>query len=71
MNDPKFGKYGAGVQGSQHPPHGPAWKRMHRSPCFWVAAICILGAMIIYILTGNLSVWPGQGARKAVPALVP
>ncbi len=67
MNDPKFQSPG-GAQGSQHPPHGPRWKRMHHSPFFWVAAVFIMAAMVIYVMTDNLSLGP---EKKAMPALAP
>ncbi|HEX2854740.1 MAG TPA: hypothetical protein VHO24_16025 [Opitutaceae bacterium] len=54
-----------------HPPHSPAWKRIHRSPFFWVAAFFILAAMVIYVVTNNLAFWPGEKAQPAVPALTP
>ena len=44
---------------------------MHHSPFFWVAAVCLLGAMVIYVMTSNLSFWPGQEPRQPVPALTP
>lgn len=70
MNDPKFGKYG-GAHGSQHPSHGPAWKRVHRSPFFWVAALFIMLAMVIYVATNNLSFWKGEPIQPAAPAARP
>jgi hypothetical protein len=71
MHDPKFHANTGGAAGSQHPPHGPRWKRMHHSPFFWVAAVCLMGAMVIYVMTSNLSFWPGQEPQKPVPALTP
>ncbi|SDR68577.1 hypothetical protein [Opitutus sp. GAS368] len=71
MNDPKFQPDGGGAAGSQHPPHGPRWKRMHHSPFFWVAAVFIMAAMVTYIMTGNLSFWPGREPQQPVPALAP
>jgi hypothetical protein len=70
MNDPKFQQHG-GDHGAEHPPHGPYWKRMHHSPFFWLAAVCIMLAMIIYVTTNNLAVAPGQNIRQPVPALAP
>jgi hypothetical protein len=70
MTDRMFGRYG-GANGSQHPPHGPAWKRMHRTPFFWVAALFIMIAMTIYVMTGNLSFWPSKEPQKPAPALTP
>ena len=70
MNDPKFQPHGGATVG-EHPPHGPAWKRIHHSPFFWVAAVFILLAMTIYVMTNNLSFWPGDKAHQPVPALAP
>ena len=70
MNDPKFQPYG-GAHGSQHPPHGPYWKRMHHSPFFWIAAGAIMVAMFIYVTTNNLSMGRGGKSQQSVPALAP
>jgi hypothetical protein len=56
---------------SNHPPHVPAYKRIHRYPFFWVAAFFILVAMVIYVVTNNLAFWPGKKAQAPVPALAP
>jgi hypothetical protein len=39
-------------------PQGPAWKRIHRSPFFWIAAFFILVAMAIFVLSLGFSLWP-------------
>ena len=39
----------------------PACKRMHRSPFFWVAAVCIMVAMVIFVVTDGF-------ALRAAPA---
>ena len=71
MNDPKFERYGGAVAG-EHPPHGPAWKRMHLSPFFWVAFVGLLMAMTVFVMTNNLSFWPGDKAElKPVPVRAP
>jgi len=44
---------------------------MHHSPFFWVAATCILTAMLIYVFTDNLALRPGRKPREPVPALAP
>lgn len=44
---------------------------MHHSPFFWVAAVCIIAAMVIYVMTGNLAFWPGKDPQQPVPALAP
>jgi len=55
-----------GPQLVDHHSHQPAWRRIHRSPFFWIATLFILTAMIIYIATGNLST--GSDAKTAPPA---
>ena len=70
MNNPKFQQHG-GANSAEHPPHGPAWKRIHHSPFFWVAAGCIMLAMTVYVFTNDLSFWPGKKAQPPVPALAP
>jgi hypothetical protein len=47
--------------GSNHSGGRPYWKRVHRDWRVWVAAACILAAMIIYLLTDDLRGWPGAG----------
>jgi hypothetical protein len=58
-------------QGGEHPPHGPRWKRMHHSPFFWVAVVCISAAMMIYVWTNDLAFWPNHAAQAPVPAVSP
>jgi len=70
MNDSNPHQHDGG-RGAEHPPHGPRWKRMHHSPFFWVAAFCIMLAMVIYVVTNGLAFWPGQKAQPPVPALAP
>ena len=65
MNNPEFQQHGGPHAAANRPHRRP----IHHSPFFWVAAIFLLAAMIIYVLTSNLSTeMPGQ---KAVPTLVP
>ena len=44
---------------------------MHHSAFFWVAAVCLLLAMTIYVMTNNLATRPGGKAAQPVPALAP
>ena len=44
---------------------------MHHSPFFWVAAVCLLAGMIVYVMTNNLAFWPGSKAQPPVPAVAP
>ncbi|MBP9903247.1 MAG: hypothetical protein KBH45_17440 [Verrucomicrobia bacterium] len=64
MDNPQFQQHG-GPHAAAHRPHR---KPLHHSPFFWLAAVCILIAMTIYVLTNNLSTGPDH---KPVPAVVP
>ncbi len=46
-------EHGGPNMGSQ-PSQKPYWKRMHHSPFFWVAAVFILVAMLIFVFTDGL-----------------
>jgi len=70
MDKPKFHQHG-GPHLVDHQSRQPAWKRIHRSPFFWVAAFFILLAMVIYVTTNNLAFLPGQEAQPPVPAVAP
>jgi|CZKI01.1.fsa_nt_gi hypothetical protein len=49
-------------------PHRPYWKRMHRSWFFWVAAVAMLAAMVIYVLSIDLVFRPRSRAQPPIPA---
>jgi hypothetical protein len=66
-----FTSRGGGPLLVDHHSHQPAWKRLHRSPFFWVAAAFIGVAMTVYVMTSNLANAPGQKAQQPVPALTP
>lgn len=51
-----------------HHSKAPAWKRIHRSPFFWVAAVFILAAISVFVLTNGFAFWPNG---RPVPATVP
>lgn len=40
----------------------PYWKRAHKSPFFWVAAVFILVAMVIFITTDGFLLRPAPAA---------
>ena len=44
---------------------------MHHSPFFWVAAVFIMLAMIVYVTTNNLAIGPDKKPQQPVPALAP
>ena len=35
------------------------WRRVHHSPFFWVGIVMCLAAITIYVLSDDLSWWPG------------
>lgn len=70
MSSP-FPPRGGGPHLVDHHSHQPAWKRIHRSPFFWVAAFFIMAAMTVYVMTGNLATAPGNKTQGPVPALPP
>jgi hypothetical protein len=41
-----------------HPVNRPYWKRAHQDWRLWIAAFFIFVAMVIYVLTDNLSLLP-------------
>src|SRR5580700_6055907 len=53
--------------GSNHPGGRPCWKRAHRDWRGWIEAICILAAMIIYIMTGDMRGRPNGRTQPASP----
>ena len=41
-----------------HHEHHPYWKRAHHDWRFWVALVLMLAAMLIYVMTDDLSIAP-------------
>ena len=41
---------------------------MHHSPFFWVAFVCILIAMVVFIVSGSLALAPTAGTAPAAVA---
>jgi hypothetical protein len=64
-DEARIQQHHGGPSGKPGMAHQPAWKRMHRSPFFWAAAVCILAAMAIFVLTDGFALRP---AGAAVPA---
>ena len=57
MSSP-FPPPGGGPKLVDHHSKQPAWKRIHRSPFFWIATACIAVAMYIFVTSLNLTVAP-------------
>ena len=51
----------AGNDSVQHT-HRPYWKRAHHDWRFWLAVLLMLTAMLIYVMTEDLSMWPRNRA---------
>lgn len=64
MDKPENQQHG-GPHAAEHRPHR---KPIHHHPFFWAAAICMIVAMVVDVLTNNLS--SARGGR-AVQALAP
>jgi hypothetical protein len=45
--------------------HRPYWKRAHHDWRFWVALVLMLAAMLIYVMTDDLSIVPHVRVRPA------
>jgi len=52
-----------------HPSRGPYWKRAHRDGRIWFFVILMLAAMVIYLMTGDLSWRPNGSPQPPVPAV--
>jgi hypothetical protein len=65
MDHPEFQQHG-GPHAAEHRPHR---RPLHHSPFFWLAALSILAAMSIYVLTGNLS--SSSPVKPPMPAALP
>ena len=48
-----------------HHEHHPYWKRAHHDWRFWVALVLMLAAMLIYVMTDDLSIAPHIRVRPA------
>ena len=63
-----FPPRGGGPDLVDHHSKAPAWKRIHRSPFFWTAALCIMIAITVFVVTNGFALWPNG---KPVPAVSP
>lgn len=48
-------------------PHTPYFRRFHRDWKFWVAVLCMLFAMWVYVRSNDLSVRPNSPPQQPVP----
>jgi len=53
---------------SGNPSHVPYWQRAHRDPIFWLGAVLVLVAMMVYVTSINLSQPAGRPPQPAMPA---
>ncbi|MGB9154771.1 MAG: hypothetical protein WCD70_16995 [Alphaproteobacteria bacterium] len=44
----------------EHIPRLRDWKRIHHSPVFWIGVFLFIAAVMIYMLSDNLFLWPRQ-----------
>jgi hypothetical protein len=56
------------TDGAAEMSHRPYWKRAHHSWFFWVAAIAMLAAMVIYVTSINLAFRPRGAGQPRSPA---
>jgi hypothetical protein len=57
MSNP-FPPRGGGPHLVDHHSKQPSWKRIHRSPFFWIAVVSIGVAMYIFVTSLNLTTAP-------------
>ncbi len=50
--------------------HRPKWRTIHHSWIFWVVLVLMITAMVIYIMSLDLSVRPGGTSQQPVPVNV-
>ena len=57
-------QHGGPDGGGVHQGHGPYWKRAHRHWGFWVALFLMLAAMIVYVMSNDLTRRPRSQPRQ-------
>ena len=50
---------------------GLGWKRLHRSPVFWIGVVLVLAAMLTYVFTMNLATRPMPSSKQPAANTVP
>ena len=62
-------------QGAKPPEHSHQrrsfWKHAHQDWRVWIAVLLMLGLVLVYVLTNNLSLTPGKQATEPTPAIAP
>ena len=62
-------------QGAKPPEHShqhrPFWKHVHQDWRVWIAVVLMLGLVLVYVMTNNLSLRPGKQATEPMPAIAP
>jgi hypothetical protein len=63
-------QHGGLDRGSAHQGHGPYWKRAHRHWGFWVALFLMFAAMIVYVMSNDLTLRPHKKAQQPLSGAV-
>lgn len=45
----------------------PFWQRAHLSPLFWLGFLLMVVAIVFFVMSDNLSIWPRHHAQQAPP----
>jgi hypothetical protein len=51
--------------------HRPYWTRAHKDWKFWIVLIGMVAAMLIYVVSQDLSIGPRGQQREPVPEVAP
>jgi len=72
MEEIKFSNHQRGSQNRENPKHGDSsyWRHAHRDWRIWFGVVVMLTAMIIYLMTGDLSWGPHIHPPQPPSALV-
>jgi len=56
--------------GGAHQGRGPYWKRAHRHWGFWVALFLMLAAMMVYVMSNDLTIRPRRQPQQPLSGAV-
>jgi hypothetical protein len=72
MDEIKQNHHGHGAPGRDRVPHEnrPYWKRVHRDWKFWGALFLMFVAMIIYVMSNDLTLRPHKQAQQPLSGAV-